>query len=53
MNYLFTNAPLLVARHDKEAYKAHYAEDLERRALEIQEKTNVVDQREDIGQNEI
>jgi hypothetical protein len=38
MNYLFKNAPLLVARQDKAAYQAGYAADLERRALEIQEK---------------
>jgi hypothetical protein len=38
MNYLFTNAPLLVARHDKSAFRAGYAEDLERRAEEIREK---------------
>ncbi|KAH8599350.1 MFS sugar transporter-like protein [Bisporella sp. PMI_857] len=38
MNYLFTNAPWLVARYDKEAYRAHYAEDIERRALEIEQK---------------
>lgn len=38
MNYLFTNAPFLVAGHDKSKYKAGYAEDLERRALEIQDK---------------
>lgn len=42
MNYLFTNAPFLVAGHDKKKYKAGYAEDLERRALEIQEKSNVL-----------
>lgn len=38
MNYLFTNAPFLVAGHDKKAYRAGYAEDLERRAAEIREK---------------
>lgn len=38
MNYLFTNAPFLVAGHDKTKYKAGYAEDLERRASEIREK---------------
>ncbi|KAH6683205.1 MFS sugar transporter-like protein [Halenospora varia] len=38
MNYLFTNAPYLVAFHDKAAYNAGYAEDLERRAMEIREK---------------
>ena len=27
-----------MARHDREAYKAHYEEDLERRALEIEQK---------------
>jgi hypothetical protein len=47
MNYLFTNAPYLVARHDKNAYKAGYAEDLERRALEIQEKGEVLGQHEE------
>jgi hypothetical protein len=41
MNYLFTNAPILVAGHDKNAFRANYAEDLERRALEIQEKNTV------------
>lgn len=43
MNYLFTNAPFLVAFTDKSAYKAGYAEELERRALEIQEKGEVRD----------
>ncbi|EKD17056.1 uncharacterized protein L3040_000416 [Drepanopeziza brunnea f. sp. 'multigermtubi'] len=38
MNYLFTNAPWIVAFHDKAAYKANYADDLERRAREIQDK---------------
>jgi len=42
MNYLFTHAPLLVARHDKNAYKANYAEDLERRAAEIERKGGVL-----------
>ena len=42
MNYLFTNAPFLVAGHDKNAYKANYSDDLERRALEIQEKHSAV-----------
>jgi len=42
MNYLFANAPFLVAGHSKDAYKAGYAEDLERRATEIQEKEGVV-----------
>ncbi|CAG8984157.1 hypothetical protein HYALB_00008158 [Hymenoscyphus albidus] len=41
MNYLFTNAPYLVAFTDKSAYQAGYAEELERRALEIQEKGEV------------
>ena len=43
MNYLFTNAPILVAGHDKKAYQAHFAEDLERRALELREKTAEVE----------
>jgi len=42
MNYLFTNAPFLVAGHDKARYKAGYADDLERRALEIREKGSVL-----------
>ena len=42
MNYLFTNAPFLVAFHDKKLYQANYAGDLERRAMEIQEKNAVV-----------
>jgi len=42
MNYLFTNAPWLVARHDKGAYAAGYADDLERRALEIEGKRDTV-----------
>jgi len=42
MNYLFTNAPYLVARHDKGAYAAGYADDLERRALEIEGKRDTV-----------
>lgn len=41
MNYLFTNAPYLVAGHDKSLYRAGYAEDLERRAVEIREKGGV------------
>jgi len=48
MNYLFTNAPYLVAFHDKNAYKAGYAEDLERRALEIQEKHAVGGEHEEV-----
>ncbi|RDL39088.1 MFS general substrate transporter [Venustampulla echinocandica] len=43
MNYLFTNAPYVVPFHDKEAYRANYAEDLESRAREIQEKGEMVD----------
>lgn len=46
MNYLFTHAPFLVAGHDKSKYKAGYAEDLERRALEIQDKHAIVDAHE-------
>jgi hypothetical protein len=46
MNYLFTNAPFLVAGHDKNMYQANYAADLERRALEIQEKGNTIDHHE-------
>ncbi len=41
MNYLFTNAPYLVAGHDKSKYRAGYAEDLERRAVEIREKGGI------------
>lgn len=41
MNYLFTNAPFLVAGHDKKRYTAGYAQELERRALEIREKGHV------------
>jgi MFS family permease len=41
MNYLFTNAPYLVAGHDKSKYRAGYADDLERRAVEIREKGGV------------
>ncbi|EPE30673.1 MFS general substrate transporter [Glarea lozoyensis ATCC 20868] len=43
MNYLFTNAPYLVAFTDKKTYNAGYADELERRALEIQEKGQVVE----------
>lgn len=43
MNYLFTNAPFIVPGTDENAYKANYAEDLERRALEIQEKHSAVE----------
>jgi hypothetical protein len=46
MNYLFTNAPFLVAGHDKSMYRAGYAEDLERRAVEIREKGGVVEEGE-------
>ena len=53
MNYLFTNAPMLVAGHDKNAYRANYAEDLERRALEIQEKGHVADHHEEPGTQRI
>jgi hypothetical protein len=49
MNYLFTNAPFLVAGHDKKLYQANYAADLERRALEIQEKGNTVEQQEQVA----
>lgn len=42
MNFLFENAPLIVAGHDKDKYQARYAEDLERRAAEIQGKHAVV-----------
>jgi hypothetical protein len=48
MNYLFTHAPLLVAGHDKNEYSAGYAQELERRALEIQEKGAV----EEVGHEE-
>jgi len=48
MNYLFTNAPFLVARYDKTAYQAHYAEDLERRALEIEQKSTAVGHHEEV-----
>ncbi|TVY73526.1 High-affinity glucose transporter [Lachnellula suecica] len=48
MNYLFTNAPLLVAGHDKRKYRAGFAEDLERRALEIQEKGGVLGHEETV-----
>lgn len=51
MNYLFTNAPFLVAGHDKNLYQANYAADLERRALEIQEKGNAVEQHEQVATN--
>lgn len=37
-----------MAGHDKAAYQANYAEDLERRALEIREKGNVVEQHEQV-----
>lgn len=47
MNYLFTNAPWLVAFHDKELYKANYAGDLERRAGEIREKSEAVGMHEE------
>ena len=47
MNYLFTNAPWLVARYDKEAYRANYAEDLERRAREIETKGQTVGHHEE------
>ena len=43
MDYLFANAPFLVAFTDKETYRAGYAEELERRALEIQEKGQAVE----------
>ncbi|KAN0112839.1 MFS sugar transporter-like protein [Hyaloscypha variabilis] len=46
MNYLFTHAPYLVAGHDKTTYQAGYAEDLERRAVEIREKGGVVGEEE-------
>jgi hypothetical protein len=38
MNYLFSQTPILVAGHNKSKYKAGYAEDLERRAIEFQNK---------------
>ncbi|TAQ87826.1 hypothetical protein B7494_g3861 [Chlorociboria aeruginascens] len=38
MNYLFTNAPWIVPGTDKAKYRANYADDLERRALELREK---------------
>ncbi|CAL3972793.1 unnamed protein product [Diplocarpon coronariae] len=46
MNYLFTNAPWIVAMHDKALYQANYAGDLERRAAEIQDKHLAVDTHE-------
>jgi hypothetical protein len=49
MNYLFNNAPFLVARRDKKLYQAHYAEDLERRALEIEQKNTAVGHHEELG----
>jgi hypothetical protein len=51
MNYLFTNAPFLIAGHDKQTYQANYGEDLERRALEIQEKVNAVEHHEQVASN--
>jgi len=50
MNYLFSHAPWIVPGTDKTVYNAHYAEDLERRALEIREKNEhaTVTQHEDI-----
>jgi len=48
MNYLFTNAPFLVAGHDKGAYQANYAQDLERRAAEIEYKTGAKHHEEEI-----
>jgi hypothetical protein len=53
MNYLFTNAPILVAGHDKNAFRANYAEDLERRALEIQEKNTVTAHHEETTGTEL
>lgn len=47
MNFLFSESPILVAGHDKNKYKARYAEDLERRAVEIQGKHAAVDIREE------
>ncbi|KAK7724203.1 hypothetical protein SLS64_000537 [Diaporthe eres] len=41
MNYLFTNAPWIVPGTDKSVYTANLNADLERRAGEIQEKSNV------------
>ncbi|KAK7756032.1 hypothetical protein SLS62_001975 [Diatrype stigma] len=41
MNYLFTHAPWLVPGSDKAAYTANIAADVERRAAEIREKTEV------------
>ncbi|KAI0472906.1 MFS transporter [Xylariaceae sp. FL0804] len=38
MNYLFTHAPWIVPGSDRTAYRAHMAEDLERRAEEMREK---------------
>jgi hypothetical protein len=48
MNYLFTNAPFLVAGHNKDAYKAGFAEDLERRANEIKEKQGVASEHQEV-----
>jgi len=48
MNYLFTNAPFLVPGHDKGAYQANYAQDLERRAAEIEYKTGAKHHEEEI-----
>jgi len=53
MNYLFNNAPFLVARHDKNLYQAHYAEDLERRALEIEQKNTAVGHHEEVRNEEV
>ncbi|KAI0811491.1 MFS sugar transporter-like protein [Xylaria sp. FL0064] len=38
MNYLFSHAPWIVARVDRQEYTAHLADDVERRAAEIREK---------------
>ncbi|KAI0134562.1 MFS sugar transporter [Xylariales sp. AK1849] len=38
MNYLFTNAPLIVPGSDKSTYTANLSADLERRAAEVREK---------------
>jgi len=41
MNYLFTNAPWIIARVDPQTYRANLAEDVDRRAKEIREKSEL------------
>ncbi len=50
MNYLFTNAPFLVAGHDEKTYQANLAADLERRAVEFQEKQAGLGEHEETAQ---